>query len=565
MAESKDELKLQGVNFLAAAFAAQKEAEQSTPCDNCDVSTGVFAVAFCSNCVGFFCDSCDRTIHTSLIFSRHERNYDRKSFATLATSLQGTTPGGSGPADMAAVSAGLSSSSSSSRTRSSASSRMASLKAARPRSAQGSRAGSGTATPTGAGRPVPKNGCAEHALVYTHFCVVDAVPLCEQCIPLHEARCKDRKHGILSRAQLLKTISAIRVELSTETKLLESVLGISEDGSRDSSLFQQRFDLVEQIKRTTELELDDNIDKLGDILNARGAQLFDANMEIQRRQTELLEHQKKRLGVAIDFYQRLIEMTSYLVENVSDVMSLDELEDLQNSVSFYSMLRFNSQAYSQGKISFSIDTENARERLNQVLVISDELEDDLVRGQRELESPESDENKWEIFRLCEHGAAPRDIGKGDFPYFFAVRVLETSENTVRVGFIDKDVMPPEEIGLGDLGTNSWAFDCPDNGSLKMTYQGRTQDVHLLRDQGQAPPAPAAWCKGTVIGCCVDRRRGRMFLTIQGPEDSVHTRTDEIKFECDHEFINPAICLESRGDRVRLEYARFIPDVSSIPF
>ena len=77
-----------------------------------------------------------------------------------------------------------------------------------------------------------------------------------------------------------------------------------------------------------------------------------------------------------------------------------------------------------------------------------------------------------------------------------------------------------------------------------------------------PPSSQAWTEGTVVGCFFDRRKNTAQVFVNGAlSEEVSLRKIGLKF--DVEAANPCVCLAQQGDVVRIEFARFVPDVAAV--
>ena len=66
----------------------------------------------------------------------------------------------------------------------------------------------------------------------------------------------------------------------------------------------------------------------------------------------------------------------------------------------------------------------------------------------------------------------------------------------------------------------------------------------------------------LVGCFFDRRKNTAQVFVNGAlSEEVSLRKIGLKF--DVEAANPCVCLAQQGDVVRIEFARFVPDVAAV--
>jgi len=243
-------------------------------------------------------------------------------------------------------------------------------------------------------------------------------------------------------------------------------------------------------------------------------------------------------------------MGKYLLDEVSPVLSMPQLQKLADNLTRAARVHLSDKTYASGKFELHLDEASVRDKFAALFQVSDQAEDDRVDNSFNVKSRVDVGDRWQLFRLADAQGTVRTIGKGDFEYFFQIEVVTNTANTIRIGFLDSETeCPHDEVGLGDRSTNGWAFDCTANSSLTLLHDGESRDVHL-----EGNSAPLVWSAGTTVGVVIDRRKNRAQIIINGVRSK-----DDVKIDSDFEFLTPAIGLQCLGDEVNLQCARFICD------
>lgn len=400
----------------------------------------------------------------------------------------------------------------------------------------------------------------------------------DQLFKTSKTECTDKCRNWLTRDMLFSAISKLRKQIDAEIKALNELLG--NEGSR--SVFFQVKDRIEALKANLAQSILAQIQLLQNALDVRMVMLGAAVEEALMRQTKLLQEQLTRLVYAEHFNTNLIRIGRYLTEKETiECLDIAELEQVQASLEHYKQARVNELPYAIGATTLLLDPQAAADTLKAMLRVSDAEEDDIFAHGRSVESQvHAADALFEIHRLqsvSTETPQARDVGAGDFGYFFAVRVLKQGGQTpsLRVGFIGKQVHPAENVPLGAAGSSSFAFECHQNGELKFYFANGAaagsievslQAASIANGSKALPAATPAWGVGSLVGCFFDRRKNTVQVYVNGAlseEVSLRKLYKDKNFKFDVEAANPCVCLAQQGDVVEVAFARFVPDVVTI--
>jgi hypothetical protein len=392
-----------------------------------------------------------------------------------------------------------------------------------------------------------------------------------------KSECTNKCRHWLTREMLFSAISKLRKQIDAEIKALNELLG-NED---NRSVFFTVRDRIETLKANLSQSILQQIAYLQAALDARMALLGGAVQEAHHRQQNLLQEQLTRLAYAEHFNNNVVRMGRYLGDKETiECLDISELEHVQTALEHYKQIRVNELPYAIGGTSLQLDPQGAANQLRQMLRVTDEQEDDLFAVGRVVESAVNDADAlFEYHRLQSSSSdvpQARDVGAGDFGYFFSVRVLKQGGQnpSLRLGFIGKGAQPSEDIPMGGAGSTSFAFECTANGELQFHFSAgavtKTVEVSLAASSIEngskdLPPASTAWSVGSLIGCFFDRRKNSVQVLVDGKlseEVSLRKLFKDHGFKFDVEAANPCVCLAQQGDIVRVEVARFVPDIGA---
>ena len=512
----------------------------------------------------------DDNIHGFGIFSRHARDYDPKTFLKYASDRE---RGLSAAEMLKAADIGK--------------------KGSGSRGPVGPKAlHSGSATPVGLSLAVGGSSteCVLHpGNVFTHLCQSHLKCLCLKCLEDLEAgktiqqtngksslvgkaaadnNCtKNVCRSVISRLDLSDNIAKVRRLIEAEVNSLHSLLGNEPNGPK--SVFYQVKDKIDALKAQLEVNLAEQNKRLRLLLEGRLANIDAANMEVADRQKHLLEEQFVRLGWAKDFNSSMLKAGKYLSDKETiECLEVQELEHLLQQLEFYSVIRVNDIPYALGRASFEVDGDSSTKLANYLQIDDDRENDKFKKGVTATSAATPVPNLYELHRLVDLDAKGRDVGAGDFPYFFFVRIIKVSPTTpyVRIGFIDKHTVPPEDTRLADRHTHSFAFECPHNGELNLVRSdsGAATPIELIRDADTDSAAAAvAFRAGTTVGVYFDRKKNVAQVFVNG-KPSQELSFTKLGYKFEYESVNPVVGLEQNGSQVAVEFARFVPDLASVP-
>lgn len=560
-----------GQNVVAKALQAQKQAESSTPCDNCSGDSAVF---FCFDCAGFFCSNCDDRIHKIGIFRTHHRDSDRRNFVNYVSQRKKNPSFGRTPVRTPLMRSGI----------------QTPRVAATPKNvvAAAHNDASNPALLNSALSSLGGPSCNIHGLPLDLFCPVHNRSLCLSCksdmdggkaiLPssgddtaskaaLQKEPCLAAKcRSIFTRIELLQSINKVRLQLQSQIVKLQDMLGSRPDHPT-KSIFSTLQDKINQKKVALQFEVDTAFGSLQQLVEKRVRLLTSATEELKDRDMEILQMQSDKLGTAGEFINVLTRIGKYLCDKeTAEVLTVEELETIFDALNTYTVIRINETPYTKGTFSLKVDPNQALESLRGLVNVHDAHEDDGFESGRVVSSLVSNNDLHQIQRIVEAGTTDqvRSIGGGDFPYFLALRILESEKHSLRIGFVDRHAPDSEDIGLGDATSNAFSFSCSENGDLVLRVpDGRIIQVSMHAPSGVPPKSPSSWGAGRLIGVLLDRRRGLVQLYIDG-EPSEEISFKKCKIPMDFEYLVPAIDTDGFRNSFSVEFARFVPDADSIP-
>jgi len=439
--------------------------------------------------------------------------------------------------------------------------------------------------------------CALHNEVFTHLCQGHLKRLCGQCkdaldrkesIGLTQApasaiaaaslaksqseMCTSMTcRNLISRLDLVSAVSQNRRSIEHEMVSLHTLLGNDPTGPK--SVFYQVKDSLDKRKLELEELLEARKTDLSSWLASRLAILDAANLEVGERQKHLLEEQFVRLGWAKNFNANLIKIGKYLTDKETmECLEVQELELILQQLDHFSVVRVNDVPYAMGHTELNVE-EDVGDKIINLLQMEDLKENDTFSEQRtEVESALTKfANVYEFNRIYDsHLLKTVDVGAGDFPYCFAVTIVKLAQGFIRIGFLDKENDPPaDDHPLGDPTSGGWAFECTENGELKLFADGlpRPVDVELAKSAGDVNPLSCpAFAEGVTVCVYFDRRKNIAQIFVNGLP-SLEVNFNKLGYKCPANALNPTVCLKQADDRtsvIRVDYARFVYDLSVVP-